>query len=196
VRTRAVAVADNAYDNVDARDNTDAPSTRAQRTSSPFALLFANRPGVWRRWRGTLRPMAPLAMRLFIKGHVTLYQLTGGKLGGKMSGRDVLLLTTQGRKSGVPRTVPVVPFVDKEKTYVIASMAGAPAHPAWFLNLKTNPVVDVQLGSARWRAHAVELAAADRDAIWSRVTAAMPDFAKYQEKTTRVIPVVRLDRMS
>jgi F420H(2)-dependent quinone reductase len=138
--------------------------------------------------------MAPLAMRLFIKGHVALYQLTGGKLGGKMRGRDVILLTTQGRKSGVSRTVPVVPFVDAKQTYVIASMAGAPNHPAWFGNLKANPSVGVQLGAERWRARAVELPAAERDAVWSRITAAMPDFGKYQEKTTRVIPVVRLDR--
>jgi F420H(2)-dependent quinone reductase len=138
--------------------------------------------------------MAPLALRLFIKGHVALYQLTGGKLGGKMRGRDVILLTTQGRKSGVSRTVPVVPFVDANQTYVIASMAGAPSHPAWFGNLKANPSVGVQLGAERWRARAVELPAAERGAVWSRITAAMPDFAKYQEKTTRVIPVVRLDR--
>jgi deazaflavin-dependent oxidoreductase (nitroreductase family) len=136
----------------------------------------------------------PLLMRLFVKGHVLLYQATGGKLGSTMQGNKVLLLTTRGRKSGAVRTVPIVVFSDAGQTYVIASLGGAPKHPAWFLNLKANPAVEVQIGADRWHAQAVELPAAERGPVWTRITAAMPGFAKYQEKTTRVIPVVRLDR--
>jgi F420H(2)-dependent quinone reductase len=108
----------------------------------------------------------------------------------------VLLLTTRGRKSGKTRVVPVVPFVEGEQTYVIASMGGQPQHPAWFFNLEANPDVDVQTGDERWRAHAEVLSPEERAAIWPKITARYANFAEYQKKTTRVIPVVRLARAS
>jgi deazaflavin-dependent oxidoreductase (nitroreductase family) len=132
--------------------------------------------------------------RLFIKSHALLYRLSGGKLGARMRGQPVLLLSTRGRKSGARRDVPVVPLIDGENVYVMGSLGGAPKHPAWFLNLQANPDVEVQLGPERWRAHAIVLADAERDQVWKRVTAAMPGFADYQKKTDRVIPVVRLAR--
>lgn len=137
----------------------------------------------------------PLLFKLFVKGHVALYKASGGHLGSKMQGMKVLLLTTTGNKSGKPRTVPVVPFVDGPTTYVMASMGGAPQNPAWYANLHKNPEVTVQMGSDVYRAKAVTLAeGAERDAVWQRIVAALPNFGEYQKKTTRVIPVVRLDR--
>jgi deazaflavin-dependent oxidoreductase (nitroreductase family) len=132
--------------------------------------------------------------RLFVKAHVWLYRSSGGKRGATVNGMPVLLLTTHGRKSGKPRVVPVVPFIEGDETYVIASMGGQPQHPAWFKNLEANPEVDVQIGVERWHARAQVLSKEDRAQIWSRITAKYPNFAEYQQKTTRVIPVVRLAR--
>jgi deazaflavin-dependent oxidoreductase (nitroreductase family) len=141
-----------------------------------------------------MRPVNPL-FKLFVKGHVWLYQSSGGRRGGTMRGRKILLLTTVGNKSGQKRTVPVVPFFDGGETYVIASMGGAPQHPAWYKNLSAKPDVDVQLGAEKWRAHAVALEEGpERDRLWKAIVAEMPNFGEYQGKTTRVIPVVHLVR--
>ncbi len=133
--------------------------------------------------------------RMFIKGHVALYRATRGRRGSKMQGMKVLLLTTTGNKSGQARTVPIVTFVDGSDTYVMASMGGAPQHPAWFKNLQKTPDVRVQQGADDYAARAVILPEGpDRDRVWSGIVAAMPNFGEYQKKTTRVIPVVKLER--
>ncbi len=135
-------------------------------------------------------------MKAFVKGHVWLYKASGGRRGTTMNGRKLILLTTIGKKSGRPRTVPVVPFFDGQDMYVMASMAGAPSDPAWYRNLLANPDVGVQLGAEAWRARATPLEGEERDRVWKRVISDMPNFAKYQDKTSRVIPVVRLVRQS
>jgi deazaflavin-dependent oxidoreductase (nitroreductase family) len=133
--------------------------------------------------------------KLFVKAHVWLYKVSGGRRGSTMQGRKVLLLTTTGRKSGQPRTVPLVPFFEGEQAYVMASMAGAPDHPAWYVNLKNDPDVGVQMGAETWRARAVPLeSGAERDRLWKMITEQMPNFGEYQTKTSRTIPVVRLER--
>jgi deazaflavin-dependent oxidoreductase (nitroreductase family) len=137
--------------------------------------------------------MNPL-LRLVVQGHVRLYQWSGGKRGATLGGLPVILLSTRGRKSGVVRTVPVVPFRDGNEIYVIASMGGSPRHPAWFFNLEANPDVEVQMGAERWRARAEVLPEPERAGIWPRIVAAMPNFGEYQTKTTRLIPVVHLVR--
>jgi deazaflavin-dependent oxidoreductase (nitroreductase family) len=143
-----------------------------------------------------MRRVNPL-FKLFVQGHVWLYQTSGGRRGSTMGGRKVLLLTTVGNKSGKSRTVPVVPFFDGGETYVIASMGGAPAHPAWYKNLRANPEVGVQLGGEKWRARAVAVdEGPERDRLWKAIVEQMPNFGTYQEKTTRVIPVVRLARQA
>jgi len=141
-----------------------------------------------------MRRVNPL-FKLFVKGHVWLYQSSGGRRGATMGGRKILLLTTTGSKTGKPRTVPVVPFFDGGETYVIASMGGAPEHPAWYKNLRANPEVGVQVGPDQWKARAVVVdEGADRDRLWNKIATEMPNFGEYQKKTTRVIPVVRLAR--
>ena len=120
--------------------------------------------------------MNPL-FKLFVKGHVWLYQSSGGRRGSTMRGRKILLLTTVGNKSGQSRTVPVVPFFDGGETYVIASMGGAPQHPAWYKNLSANPDVGVQLGSEKWRARAVVVEEGpERDRLWKSIAAADAQF--------------------
>jgi deazaflavin-dependent oxidoreductase (nitroreductase family) len=133
-----------------------------------------------------------LLLKLFVKGHVALYTLSGGKLGQRMRGNDVIILSTRGAKTGALRRVPVVPLVEGDKLYVIASLGGAPRHPAWYHNMKANPDVEVQRGPARWRAKARVLPEPERTQVWQRVVATLPGFSEYQQKTSRVIPVVEL----
>jgi deazaflavin-dependent oxidoreductase (nitroreductase family) len=137
-----------------------------------------------------------LLFKAFVKGHVWLYRSSGGRRGASMSGRKLILLTTVGKRSGQPRTVPVVPFIDGKEMYVMASMGGAPTDPAWYSNLVANPDVQVQLGAETWHARAVPLQGTERDRVWAKVVADMANFGEYQKKTSRVIPVVRLDRQA
>lgn len=132
--------------------------------------------------------------KIFNAAHVWLYRSSGGKRGARMKGHDIVLLTTKGRKTGAQRTVPVVSFVDGTDRIVIASKAGAPQHPAWFLNLEANPDVTVQLGPDSYRAKAVIPDRAERDRLYQRAVSEMPAFGNYEKKTDRVIPVVRLVR--
>jgi deazaflavin-dependent oxidoreductase (nitroreductase family) len=132
--------------------------------------------------------------RWFIKAHVWLYRSSGGKRGGSIKGMPVILLTTRGRKTGEPRTVPVVTFIDNDKLYVMASMGGQPKHPVWYLNLEKNPDVQVQRGDETWQAKAIVLPDAERSQVWPRVKERYPNFAEYEKRTTRVIPVVQLQR--
>jgi deazaflavin-dependent oxidoreductase (nitroreductase family) len=133
---------------------------------------------------------------LFVKGHVWLYRASGGRRGQRLGRMPVLLLTTRGRKSGAQRTVPLVPYLESGETYVMASMGGQPQHPAWYFNLEADPNVEVQVGADRYRARAEVLALEQRNAIWPKITALMPNFGAYQKKTSRVIPVIRLVRQS
>jgi len=136
----------------------------------------------------------PLAARLFIKAHALLYSLSNGKVASTMRGQPVLLLTTRGAKSGQQRRVPIVPMMEGDKVYVIASMAGAPSHPGWYHNLKAHPDVEVQWYADKYKARADILPEPERSQVWDRVVAAMPGFADYQKKTSRVIPIVQLVR--
>lgn len=126
--------------------------------------------------------------------HVWLYRSSGGRRGARIKGKDIVLLTTKGRKTGADRTVPVVSFVDGTDRIVIASKGGAPEHPAWFLNLEKNPDVTVQLGPEVYRAKAVVANPAERDRLFRKAVSEMPQFGEYEKKTSRVIPVVRLVR--
>ncbi len=140
--------------------------------------------------------MNPL-FKLMVKAHVWMYRSSGGRRGATMGGRKLILLTTTGKKTGQARTVPVVPYFEGEDMYVMASMAGAPTHPAWFTNLQANPVVGVQLGADTWRARAeIVPEGPERDRLWKGITGAMPNFGEYQKKTSRVIPVVKLVRQA
>jgi deazaflavin-dependent oxidoreductase (nitroreductase family) len=133
-------------------------------------------------------------MKAFTKAHVWLYRSSSGKRGSSMQGKDIVLLTTKGRKTGADRTVPVVSFTDGADRIVVASKGGAPEDPAWFRNLQADPNVTVQLGQEIYRARAVIPEREERDRLWTRVVSEMPQFGGYEKKTTRVIPVVRLVR--
>jgi deazaflavin-dependent oxidoreductase (nitroreductase family) len=133
------------------------------------------------------------AVELFWKIHPRLYRWTGGLIGGRVIGMPVLLLTTTGRKSGVARTRALT-YLDRGGSYVvIASYLGEPRHPDWWLNLVANPEAGVQVGGRRMRVRAREAAGEERERIWREVTAVAKDYAEYEARTTRRIPVVVLE---
>jgi deazaflavin-dependent oxidoreductase (nitroreductase family) len=122
------------------------------------------------------------------------FRENGGQVGGPWEGRDLLLLTTSGRKSGRPRTTPVAYTRDGDRLLVYASKGGAPEDPDWFRNLVADPEVTVEVGPGRYAATAVPLEGEERDRLWAEHTARWPHFADYQAKAGRLIPVVALVR--
>lgn len=133
------------------------------------------------------------AVELFWRAHLRLYRWTGGRVGGRLQGMPVLLLTAVGRKSGDRRTTPLTYLAEGDAYVVIASYLGEPRHPAWFLNLQAQPDVEVQVRGERRRVHAREAAGAERERLWSAAVATNPDYAEYQTRTERRIPIVVLD---
>lgn len=138
-------------------------------------------------------PIQRAALRAFMGAHTALYRLTGGRLGGTMGGLRILLLTTTGRKSGQPRTVPLVFFEDGERLVVIASKGGDPRDPLWWQNLKQHPEAEVQVGAERRRIRARLASSEERARLWPRVKRENPAYAEYEKRTTREIPVVILN---
>jgi deazaflavin-dependent oxidoreductase (nitroreductase family) len=124
--------------------------------------------------------------------HRRVYRWTGGVLGSDAGGLATLLLTTTGRKSGLARTVPLPYFPHPEGVMVVASFAGDPKHPAWYVNLVADPDVEVQIKARRFRATATPAGPDERPAVWSRIVAMAPWYADYQKLTEREIPVVIL----
>lgn len=133
-----------------------------------------------------------LLMKLFMAIQVGLYRLSGGKLGGQMGGFKLLLLTATGRKSGQPRTVPLGYFEQPGGYVIVGSNGGQPTHPAWYLNLKRQPQVTVQVLDKVVPATAEVLAGEARAQAWQQVITAAPQYANYAKQTTREIPVVLL----
>jgi deazaflavin-dependent oxidoreductase (nitroreductase family) len=123
------------------------------------------------------------------------FRANEGKVGGNFAGAPMLLLTTTGAKSGQQRTTPLVYSKDGENVVIIASFGGAPKHPAWFLNIKAHPEVTVEVGKEKYTARAVVPEGTERDRLFNQQAALMPNFAEYQEKTTRRIPAVVLEKV-
>jgi len=123
---------------------------------------------------------------------VSLYQLTDGKLGGRVQGLQVLLLTTIGRKTGRERTIPLGYFMDNGNYIITASNAGRDTHPAWFYNLRANPHVRIEIQDRQIEAEAEVVAPQKRSALWSQLISLSPAYANYAKKTSREIPLVIL----
>lgn len=123
------------------------------------------------------------------------FRANDGKVGGQFKGAPVLLLHTRGSKSGLERVNPMMYLEDGGHEYVFASKAGADTNPDWYLNLVANPEVTVELGSEIFTAAATPVTGAERDRIYSIQAERYPGFKEYEEKTTRVIPVVELVRL-
>jgi deazaflavin-dependent oxidoreductase (nitroreductase family) len=124
------------------------------------------------------------------------FRAHGGRVSsGPFAGRDVLLLTTTGAKSGQPRLAPLVYTRDGDRYVIVASKSGAPTHPAWYLNLAANPIVTVELGPERFQARAIVVEGAERDRLYAERVDRYPTFGEYQRRTSRRIPVVLLERL-
>ena len=127
--------------------------------------------------------------RLFMKGHVSLYRLTGGKVGG---GEHLLVLTTTGRKSGVERDTPLFFFSDADHYIIIASNGGTAKHPVWWLNLQSNPQAKIQVGPRVIPVTAQQADAEERKRLWAIIAEKYKNFVEYQKRTPREIPIVVL----
>jgi deazaflavin-dependent oxidoreductase (nitroreductase family) len=122
------------------------------------------------------------------------FRANGGKVGGPFEGGPMLLLTTAGAKTGQQRTNPMMYLQEGERLYVFASKAGAPTNPDWYHNLVANPRVTVEVGTESYEATATPVTGADRDRIYAEQSRRYPNFAEYQQKTKRTIPVVAIER--
>jgi deazaflavin-dependent oxidoreductase (nitroreductase family) len=132
--------------------------------------------------------------RGFLRTAVWLYRRSGGRIGGRMFGAPVLLLSTTGRRSGRPWTVPLVYQTDGDRWVIVASNAGNPWHPAWWHNLRARPEATVQISRQTYPVTAVEATGDERERLWRLMTDVYKGYDTYTRKTTRTIPVVVLRR--
>jgi len=126
--------------------------------------------------------------------HRTIYRASKGRIGSTWAtGRQpILLLTTTGRKTGKPRTNPACYLEQDGGLILVASHAGVPQHPSWYLNLKDNPEVTVERNGQRTRMHAKVTEGEERKRLWSIVSSKYPMYLDYQEGIDRQLPVVFL----
>jgi deazaflavin-dependent oxidoreductase (nitroreductase family) len=128
------------------------------------------------------------------RAHRFVLKATGGRLGWKGKGMPVVQLTTTGRKTGEPRTVMLTAPIHTDTTYVVVgSRGGTDVHPAWYLNVQTNPEVTVAVRGATLPMRARVVEGEERDQLWTKVIADFPHYAGYQDKTDREIPLVVLE---
>jgi deazaflavin-dependent oxidoreductase (nitroreductase family) len=144
--------------------------------------------------------MRPLIVRLATHylgaAHRALYRASGGRVGSRIWGLEIVLLTTTGRTSGRARTVPLCSLREGDAFVVIASYGGLDRSPSWWLNLRSEPRATVQLGAATHVVLAREAEGEERERLWAEVTARAPGYLDYQRRTARRIPVVVLEPTS
>ncbi len=135
------------------------------------------------------------AIDLHGAAHVERYLETDGEDGYHWrNGTEILILFTKGHKSGAERSHALI-FREHDGAYlVVASKGGAEAPPTWFVNLRADPAVEVQIKGDRFRATARVATPAEKPAMWAAMTEVWPDYDEYQKKTSREIPVVVLER--
>ncbi|MFC8232695.1 nitroreductase family deazaflavin-dependent oxidoreductase [Streptomyces sp. NPDC056661] len=129
----------------------------------------------------------------WVRDQVELFESSGGTEGTTMRGMPVIILTTRGAKSGKVRKTPLM-RVEHDGAYaVVASLGGAPRHPVWYHNITADPRVELQDGPVRQDMNAREVTGDEKRVWWERAVEAFPDYADYQEKTDRQIPVLVLE---
>jgi deazaflavin-dependent oxidoreductase (nitroreductase family) len=129
----------------------------------------------------------------WVRDQVEQYESSGGTEGTTLRGLPVILLTSRGAQSGKLRKTPLMRVEHDGRYAVVASQGGAPKHPTWYHNLVADPHVELQDGPVRQDMTARELTGDERAQWWERAVAAFPDYADYQTKTDRVIPVFVLE---
>ena len=149
------------------------------------------------------KPPSPFSKRQVAVGNVVIkwmsmantwiYRRTNGKLGGKFKGgAPVALFTFTGRKSGEPRTVPLLYLEDGNDLIIVASKGGMPRDPEWYLNFVASPIVRVRLADREFETTGVLVGDDQRATVWARLVEMYPDYQGYQLRTDRTIPIIRL----
>lgn len=134
-------------------------------------------------------------LRFITVVHRWLYRVSGGRVGFHLpGGMEMLLLTTTGRRSGEPRTTPLLFVRDGERFAVMASNAGDDRDPAWWLNLRARPLARVQIGRESFAARGRRAEGAEGAALFEKLVAAHEPFRNYRKRTSRQIPIVVLER--
>jgi deazaflavin-dependent oxidoreductase (nitroreductase family) len=121
--------------------------------------------------------------------HVRVYRESNGEVGYYWNGAPTLLLTTTGRKSGEPRTSPLIFARDGDDYLIVASVGGMPKHPAWFHNLRANPNASIQVKGDQFDVVAREASTEEKPRLWEIVNEVWPNYETYQSRTERVISV-------
>ena len=129
------------------------------------------------------------------KAVIDEFRANEGKVGGPFEDMTLILLHTNGAKSGEPRLNPVAYLADGERYVIIASKGGAPTHPDWYHNVDARPEVTVEVGSEKFQAQAEVVREPERTDLFDKMSSQYPVFAEYEKKTTRVIPVLVLTRL-
>lgn len=132
----------------------------------------------------------------WVREQVELYESSGGTEGTTLmdTGKPVIILTTVGSRSGKIRKTPLMRVEHEGRYAVVASLGGAPKHPVWYFNVKADPRVELQDGLVKQDMRAREVTGEEKARWWERAVAAFPQYAEYQEKTDREIPVFVLER--
>jgi len=148
---------------------------------------------MWRVTRRALKLFGESGLwKLIGTVHIALYRLTGGRFVHQMAGLASMLLTTTGRRSGEARTVALTYVPDGRDYVVVASNGGSDRHPAWWLNLQRTPQATVRVGTTTVPVVAYAADTTERARLWPKLTAANPFYARYEQITSRTIPVVVL----
>jgi deazaflavin-dependent oxidoreductase (nitroreductase family) len=131
---------------------------------------------------------------LFGAEHVRVYRESDGEHGYHWRGTTILLLTTQGRSSGEPRSTPLIHRTDGDRWVVVASKGGAPEHPGWYQNLQANAEASIQVLAESIPVIATDAEGAERVRLWDLMVEVWPQYTDYAARTDRQIPVVVLSR--
>lgn len=135
-------------------------------------------------------PAADFFIKWMARGNTLVYKVSGGRIGGQFGKAPVALLTTIGRKTGEPRVSPLIYLRDGDRVILVASRGGSDKHPMWYLNLRANPTVQVQIKDEVLTLTARLATDDERAEYWPKLTAMYPSFTDYQSWTDRVIPIV------
>jgi F420H(2)-dependent quinone reductase len=139
-----------------------------------------------------MKRLKPRTIRLIGRVHASLWRLTRGRLVDGIGAALFILLTSKGRKTGRPRTTPVLYLEDGSDFIVVASFGGNDMHPAWYLNLRQSPEAEILIRGERRPVSAQEIRTDEKKLIWTRLVKLYPQFDAYQQRTRREIPLMRL----
>ena len=128
-----------------------------------------------------------------VRNHIQTYLESNGEDGHIYRGNPTLLLITRGRKTGLLRRQALIYGVDGDRYVVVASNRGSPRFPAWYLNLRSHPGVQLQVADERFAAIAREVSGEERQRLWELMIGVYPSFNRYQEKTDRIFPIIAFE---